>query len=260
MGCVLVARINIEEVWWTDPRRFALAEKLGSTQWADGLVIEAWKMSQQFWGNGKKKIPYFVFKQIKNHELLFEFDLAIKRGETIYIRGTRQYHDWYAERIGASSKGGKSKAKEIKQTPSKQGSKRQANGVASSSSSFSSSFSKEKEEEYTSTGVDPSPSDEIIKIWNANRKTLPEVKNLNAKRRKLLALAWKENPSAEYWTTLVSSLASSDFYTGKNDRAWIATIDFILQPGKHIELTERLAAKQPKIKMITKEDFQNGSR
>ncbi len=114
-----MARINAEHAWWTDERRYMLAEKLGNKRLADGLMLEIWKLSQEFWGNGRKKIPFCVFKEIQNYEDVLSVNLAIKVGELIYVRGTKQYHEWYASRIEQSSKGGKAKAKVLKQTASK---------------------------------------------------------------------------------------------------------------------------------------------
>jgi hypothetical protein len=115
-----MARINIEDSWWSDARRYQLAESLGgSLHLADGLAIEAWKMSQVFWGNGRKKIPIQAFMQIDGFQFLFDNDLAIKHGTFVYVRGTRQLHDWYASVKDGASKGGKSKRKEGKLNESK---------------------------------------------------------------------------------------------------------------------------------------------
>lgn len=114
-----MARINVEDSWFTDHRRFELAEKLGDEQMADGLMVSVWRLAQSFWGNGRKKIPEQAFKSIKNSHLLFDVDLASKHGGFVYVRGTRQYLDWYASVKESAAKGGKSKANRAKQTSSK---------------------------------------------------------------------------------------------------------------------------------------------
>lgn len=114
-----MARINVEDSWWTDPRRFQLAERLGSRRLADGLAVEAWHLSQVYWANGRKKVPEFAFKEIPNWEDLVAVDLAIKHGHFFYVRGTRQLHEWIALLKESGSKGGKSKAKHLKQIASK---------------------------------------------------------------------------------------------------------------------------------------------
>lgn len=133
-----MARINIENEWWTDERRFKLAEALGSLRYADGIAVEVWKLSQEFWGNGRRKIPFYIFKTIENYQVLLDVNLAVKHRETIYIRGTRQFHEWYALSKAASSKGGKSLKKGAKRNASNQPSETQVS--SSSSSSISSIY------------------------------------------------------------------------------------------------------------------------
>jgi hypothetical protein len=43
------------------------------------------------------------------------------------------------------------------------------------------------------------------------------------------------------FTTACKYLAETPWYTGQNDRQWIATIDFALQAGKATELAEKAA-------------------
>lgn len=128
-GCRLVtlggslARLNFEDRWWEDERRYALAERLGgSLREADGLMAEVWLVAQRFWGNGRKKVPAVVFQNVKDFELLFDVDLAYRKGSLIYVRGTRECHEWYAKRLSASASGGN--------VTKKRSSKREANVVA----------------------------------------------------------------------------------------------------------------------------------
>lgn len=133
----IMARVNIEESWWTDPRRFKLGEELGSLAMADGLVVQAWHLSQQFWGNGRKKIPMIIFQQIQNNQLLFRHKLALRQGGFVYVRGTSQFHEWYAQYKESGAKGGKSKANRLKRTPSELPSERLPSPSPSPSPSYS---------------------------------------------------------------------------------------------------------------------------
>lgn len=127
-----MARLSIEDIWWTDDRRYKLANLMDNDiDRADGLIIKAWRISQTFWGNGRKKVPIHAFEEIKNHQLIYEVGLAYARGAFVYVRGTRQFHAWYAELKDSSSKGGKSKAIRAKQNASNS----LANAYPSSSSS-----------------------------------------------------------------------------------------------------------------------------
>lgn len=38
-------------------------------------------------------------------------------------------------------------------------------------------------------------------------------------------------------------VAASPFHLGQNDRGWVATLDYVLQPGKATELAEKATAR-----------------
>lgn len=74
-------------------------------------------------------------------------------------------------------------------------------------------------------------AERLLAVWNANRGTLPAAKMTDgrkAKARQRLA----EEPDLGVWERAVRTLASSPFHTGTNDRGWVATFDFILQPSQ----------------------------
>lgn len=90
-------------------------------------------------------------------------------------------------------------------------------------------------------GIDPI---QLQEIWNQNRGSLPEVKKLTGKRTLQAKKALESEPDPEYWKHLVTALAADPFYSGKNDRKWVATFDYMLQTDKHVELAERLVRKK----------------
>lgn len=107
-----MARINIEEIWWTDPRRSKLGELLGSDQLADGLALQAWHLAQRFWIEEKNGlIPKHIFQSLKNSSELIKAGLAEERGDFVYVSGTSKNNDWLCLRRSAGSKGGKKSAK-----------------------------------------------------------------------------------------------------------------------------------------------------
>lgn len=106
-----MARINIEECWWSDPRRSKLIRLFqGDTNQADGLAVTAWRLAQEFWKNGKQLIPVAHFESIEANSKLIEANLAEARTDGIYIRGSSQYLEWVADRKRAASEGGKKSA------------------------------------------------------------------------------------------------------------------------------------------------------
>lgn len=118
-----MARINIEECWWTDPRREKLAELVGGPMMADALAIRAWRLAQEFWGDGRQLIPPHVFSTLEANAKLIQANLAEEREDGIYVRGSSQRLEWHAIRREAARVGGlksaEKKRKKVKQTPSK---------------------------------------------------------------------------------------------------------------------------------------------
>lgn len=68
-----MARINIEECWWSDPRRLQLIGSVGLM--ADALAVNAWRMAQEFWGKGEL-IPFKIFSALSNCEALIKAGLS----------------------------------------------------------------------------------------------------------------------------------------------------------------------------------------
>lgn len=100
----------------------------------------------------------------------------------------------------------------------------------------------EKSETLSAT-ADPHP---LARIWNENSGRLAKVKGWNRARQKSADLRWKENPSTEYWTEIVRSIASSPFCLGTNDRSWRADFNWLLQPDVHLKVSEgRYSARRP---------------
>jgi hypothetical protein len=148
-GGMDMARINIEECWWSDPRRDALRRALGS-ETQDQVAVQAWRLGQEYWARGKL-IPWKTYRALVGADALIEVGLAEVR-ETedprsnpvqaeskqdpsrlqacfVYVRGSSEYHSWVQERRLKGSTGGKKSAqrprdakgrllKKSKQTPS----------------------------------------------------------------------------------------------------------------------------------------------
>lgn len=116
-----MARINIEECWWSDPRRMKLIELVG-TMIADGAALNAWRVAQEFWAKGML-VPKSIWQHVQANAKLIEANLAEERGDGVYVRGSSEYLSWVAERRAAAMAGGKKSAekrsKKLKQTPTK---------------------------------------------------------------------------------------------------------------------------------------------
>jgi hypothetical protein len=147
-----MARINIEECWWSDPRRMKLLLKIGFV--ADSAAVNMWRTAQEFWSHGRRMIPKDVFDNLEFASDLVGACLAEVKGDMVYVRGSSTYLDWAAEKRQAASAGGKKSAqrprnakgqllKTSKQSPSSHQAEPKLS-QASDSDSVSSSDSKSK--------------------------------------------------------------------------------------------------------------------
>lgn len=105
-----MARINIEECWWTDPRRSRLTKLLGDEALADGTVVRMWRLAQEFWGRGRGLVPREIFETLEAAPKLIQAKLASEQGDQVYVRGSSQWFEWVHEKRAAASAGGKKSA------------------------------------------------------------------------------------------------------------------------------------------------------
>jgi hypothetical protein len=131
-----LARINIEDKWWIDLRRNELAKRVGGAHVADGVMIAAWRVSQEFWANERREVPLKQFLFIPHAKTIIEVGLAEEKGDFVYVCGTRQYHEWRILRQEAGRRGA-AKSNEIQSSKRQQKSASDQQTSASSSSSSS---------------------------------------------------------------------------------------------------------------------------
>jgi hypothetical protein len=106
-----VARINIEECWWSDPRRAKLVKLFeGDSQRANGLAVEAWRLAQEFWKHGRKMIPVEQFEALEGGSKLIEAGLAVLRDASVYVKGSSTYLEWVNDKREAGRVGGQKSA------------------------------------------------------------------------------------------------------------------------------------------------------
>jgi hypothetical protein len=105
-----MARVNIEECWWIDPRRSALIRLTGSEETADGAAIKAWRLAQEFWKANQGLVPTYLFDLLGFANELLKVNLAEVRAEGVYIRGSSAYLDWVYEEREARRLGGQKSA------------------------------------------------------------------------------------------------------------------------------------------------------
>lgn len=103
-----MARINIEERWWSDPRRTNLILKIGFE--ADSAVVNLWRTGQEHWGNKRSLIPVDSFFRLKFAQEMIDVGLVEIRGSEVYVRGAAEQFEWHASRRDQAREAGKKSA------------------------------------------------------------------------------------------------------------------------------------------------------
>lgn len=104
-----MARMNVEEKWWSDPRRGRLILLLKNHLLADGAMLNAWKLAERYWVPDRKLIPLNVWEEAEMPEEIFTVSLATREEFGIKVRGIEDEFEWRSQRREAGRKGGKQK-------------------------------------------------------------------------------------------------------------------------------------------------------
>lgn len=102
-----VARINIEDTLWGDPRFQELLVKVGDRHRAKGMILELWTVAQKYWVASRGKgIPKPAWDDHGLPNVLVECRLARDDGEFIYAIGAKEQFAWLDQRTDAGKNGG----------------------------------------------------------------------------------------------------------------------------------------------------------
>ena len=103
-----MARLTIEECWWTDPRREKLGRLIGNLDVADITAVKAWRAAQTYWGKQQGWVPDYVFNALEHSPALIEAGLAVVGEGFVYVRGSKEHLNWvYEHRESAKVNGRK---------------------------------------------------------------------------------------------------------------------------------------------------------
>ena len=100
-----MARINVEDQFWTDPRKQYLASKLGCELKAIGACVRFWRLAQEYHKRGKM-IPESAFRFAMLPEELFDAEFAVRFEEGIYAKGGEENFAWIKSKIDNGKAGG----------------------------------------------------------------------------------------------------------------------------------------------------------
>lgn len=79
---------------------------------------------------------------------------------------------------------------------------------------------------------------DLFELWNANCGSLPKAKSMTKKRAAAVRARLKEKSDRDYWQSVISEMAQSDFCNGKNSQGWTASFDFLIKPDTHVKVSE----------------------
>lgn len=88
---------------------------------------------------------------------------------------------------------------------------------------------------------------EVMDLWNemAKGKPFPQAR-LTSERQRTIATRLKEPRWIEDFRSALVFVAGDPFSRGENDSGWVATIDYLLRPGKAVAAAEKaMVAKAP---------------
>lgn len=229
-----MARINVEDNWFADPleRRAALIQRIQKvpvnwTDAADGMALRAWRLAQRFWKDGRRHIPEDVWARA-GLEPLIECDLAIRKTDGVYVRGTEAQHDWLIDWSEKSAKGGKARvtgaARDEKgrfqplagDPPATDQPLAGENPANSSPHTLSltpslSLHNSPNGESGKPAGSPRAPYKEFLSAWNDNRGNLPGVRSLPESLKAKIRARWSERPDLAYWAECAKKMAASSF-------------------------------------------------
>lgn len=100
-------------------------------------------------------------------------------------------------------------------------------------------YTSSKEEESVTSVTSPQvfvDFDGLLKYWN-DKNNLDKIRKLTDQRVKAINLRVKEY-GKDNLRVVIDKTAESDFLTGKNDRKWKASIDWVLKPSNFIMILE----------------------
>lgn len=243
-----MARINIEDSLFTDPRWQDLLIKTGCKHKALGLITSAWILAQKHWVQ-HKSVPKKTWS--KDLDILIEVELAERLNDgSVYVKGSKSAFGWLEQRSNAGKKISEKKVESLKKARAAKSNKTH-NGLNGSERTLNSSeplalslslpltlSQSLSEEERVVCEVSDNqnktkrrePPPPLDKIWNETVSKLPKVKACGKSRLVKMRSRWLENPDPEFWRGIIKRLEESPFCVGENDRGWVASFDFLLQP------------------------------
>ena len=92
-----------------------------------------------------------------------------------------------------------------------------------------------KEDKNKRNNINTSKNQEILSLFNSICVSLPKAYKLTELRKSRIAKAEKDNVD---WKSFFEKIEKSSFLTGKNNKGWRATFDWIINPTNLVKILE----------------------
>lgn len=77
----------------------------------------------------------------------------------------------------------------------------------------------------------------LAELWNEKTNGLPKIRTTSLDRNKRISSAWKKHTEEE-WIEVLEKIQLSDFCHGRNEKAWVATLDWLIKPDTFFRVLE----------------------
>lgn len=227
-----MARINIEDSLWSDPRFLKLCIKIGNEMQAIGAVVLAWRLAQRYYCPDRQPIPVDAFERAEMPEALIETGLAERVDDGVRMCGSDEHFAWWFQRQEAGRKGGLAKAKRpLADAKREVGGSKQ--NVPSSSYSFSNSKKEKEKKEENKVAVAttaPNPVGVYITAYKEKYGHRPEVGPKEGKILKTFA----ENHPARWQELIIGYLEMPDSWAVQRSHPVEVLIGKVNEIGRYL--------------------------
>lgn len=110
-----MARINVDDKWWNDPRRKKLGLLLKDTDLADGIMLSLWRLAFDYYKDDAKGIPEHVFECVRGCSEIKQSMLVDVRNKEVYVRGSSEHFAWILKHTEKKRAAGKKSAEARRQ-------------------------------------------------------------------------------------------------------------------------------------------------
>jgi len=100
-------KIEVDDIWWLDPRRDALVQKVGFI--ADAVALRLWRLAAEHW-KAQAPIPESQFFAVPCAREFLDVGLAEQGDQGIWVKGAQAAFAWYHEGINQRKEAGRRSA------------------------------------------------------------------------------------------------------------------------------------------------------